>query len=470
MKKIIELLISSPDFLGDDDQLSVDTISLVETPAIGYTWLAFGEDEENTREEFESYTDYPEAAKKNAQRALNWARENGWGDCLEASGKARANQLAKGEPISEETIARMASFKRQQQHKDVPYTEGCGGIAWDAWGGDAGIEWASKKLKSIREELEDQIVIAAEEFGTEHDPAMTTYINEHAFEGETTISNVLDLVGGLDILKSKKDLTEETTEVFKYEGTISSNSRKFCRAMVQLSRTKYFTEKDIERMAIQTVNPGFGLGGSSTYDIFKYLGGPRCKHVWMRYAMTKTEDGRILLIRRGRVDRPMNNRTLNGYDSKESRQKSLRGYLYKNKGKFQKEYKFQVVEGDQQIVVAPVMVPNNLIRRLGDDNEEYYVYFSEETVKEISEKYFADDHTNSTNVNHDGDNTKVNTVLESWLVEDSELDKSNLYGFNVPVGTWMMSMRINDDATWNMIKDGQLRGYSVEGNFLELIK
>jgi hypothetical protein len=116
------------------------------------------------------------------------------------------------------------------------------------------------------------------------------------------------------------------------------------------------------------------------------------------------------------------------------------------------------------------MVPNNLIRRLGDDNEEYYVYFSEETVKEISEKYFADDHTNSTNVNHDGDNTKVNTVLESWLVEDSELDKSNLYGFNVPVGTWMMSMRINDDATWNMIKDGQLRGYSVEGNFLELIK
>jgi ATP-dependent protease ClpP protease subunit len=97
----------------------------------------------------QSYTDYPKAASENAQRALNWAEENGWGTCLEATGKQRANQLAKREPISRETISRMASFKRHQQHKDVPYNEGCGGLAWDAWGGTEGIEWAIRKLKQI---------------------------------------------------------------------------------------------------------------------------------------------------------------------------------------------------------------------------------------------------------------------------------------------------------------------------------
>ena len=76
----------------------------------------------------ESYTDYPEGARSNAKKALAWAEEHGWGDCGTPVGKARANQLAKGEPISRDTIARMASFRRHQQNKDVPYSEGCGGL------------------------------------------------------------------------------------------------------------------------------------------------------------------------------------------------------------------------------------------------------------------------------------------------------------------------------------------------------
>ena len=97
----------------------------------------------------DSYTDYPESATNNAKRAIEWAEKNGWGSCLEATGKARARQLANREPISRDTIARMASFKRHQQHKDVPYSEGCGGLMWDAWGGTSGIEWAINKLKEI---------------------------------------------------------------------------------------------------------------------------------------------------------------------------------------------------------------------------------------------------------------------------------------------------------------------------------
>jgi len=97
----------------------------------------------------DSYTDYPESATNNAKRAIEWAEKNGWGSCGEATGKARANQLANREPISRDTIARMASFKRHQQHKDVPYSEGCGGLMYDAWGGTSGIEWAINKLKEI---------------------------------------------------------------------------------------------------------------------------------------------------------------------------------------------------------------------------------------------------------------------------------------------------------------------------------
>lgn len=103
-------------------------------------------------EDFETYNDYPEAAKNNAKRALAWAEKNGWGSCGTPVGKQRANQLASGENISEETIARMASFERHRQHKDVPYSEGCGGLMWDAWGGDAGIEWAQRKLDSLEKE------------------------------------------------------------------------------------------------------------------------------------------------------------------------------------------------------------------------------------------------------------------------------------------------------------------------------
>lgn len=97
----------------------------------------------------DSYNDYPEAAVNNAKRALNYAEENGWGSCGTPVGKARANQLANKENITRDTIARMASFKRHQQNKDVPYDEGCGGLMWDAWGGTEGIEWAIRKLEQI---------------------------------------------------------------------------------------------------------------------------------------------------------------------------------------------------------------------------------------------------------------------------------------------------------------------------------
>jgi len=98
--------------------------------------------------ELESYNDYPQGASNNAKRAIAFKEKNG-SKCGTQVGWVRARQLADKKNITRDTIARMASFKRHQQHKDVPYTEGCGGLMWDAWGGSAGINWAISKLKQI---------------------------------------------------------------------------------------------------------------------------------------------------------------------------------------------------------------------------------------------------------------------------------------------------------------------------------
>jgi hypothetical protein len=101
---------------------------------------------------FETYNDYPKAASKNAQTALNWAEKNGWGSCGTPVGKKRANQLAKGDNISRDTIARMAAFERHRKNSKKELGDGCGRLMWLAWGGDEGVAWAQRKLKQIDNE------------------------------------------------------------------------------------------------------------------------------------------------------------------------------------------------------------------------------------------------------------------------------------------------------------------------------
>lgn len=114
--------------------------------------------------ELETYNDYPKAATENAKRAIKFKEEQGT-SCGTQVGWTRAGQLSRNEKISRSTISRMASFKRHQQHKDVPYDEGCGGLMWDAWGGTEGVEWAIRKLEQIdKENLEDEVIIVNENY------------------------------------------------------------------------------------------------------------------------------------------------------------------------------------------------------------------------------------------------------------------------------------------------------------------
>lgn len=110
------------------------------------------------REAFESYSDYPDGVQGNAQKVLDYVEKNGWGSCGTPVGKQRANQLAKGEAISLETIKRMYSYLSRHEvdlESSTTYNEGCGKLMYDAWGGKAGLAYSRNKLRELGELEED---------------------------------------------------------------------------------------------------------------------------------------------------------------------------------------------------------------------------------------------------------------------------------------------------------------------------
>jgi hypothetical protein len=102
---------------------------------------------------FESHSDYPESVKNNAKAVLKWVEENGWGSCGTEVGKIRANQLANGEPISEETIKRMYSYLSRHEvdlESSKGYGDGCGKLMYDSWGGKTALSWAESKINTFK--------------------------------------------------------------------------------------------------------------------------------------------------------------------------------------------------------------------------------------------------------------------------------------------------------------------------------
>jgi hypothetical protein len=244
---------------------------------------------------FESYNDYPEAAKNNACKVLRWRDEHG--DEVKGMtqvGWTRANQLCKGENISEETIARMASFARHKENAEVsaefkstPWKDR-GYVAWLGWGGTTGIEWAQRKLESIRNDM---------------------------------------------------------------------------------SSLKFQTDEE------------------------------------------------------------------------------------------------------KRMVVGPAMIPDMNIFRKDIFGNPYYVFFSEETISLIAEKYMKNKYLDNNDLMHNGQAVSDVYVVESWIIEDPETDKSKKYGYNLPIGTWMVAMKCaktpKGDEVWNKIKSKELNGFSVSGYFIE---
>jgi len=125
------------------------------------------------------------------------------------------------------------------------------------------------------------------------------------------------------------------------------------------------------------------------------------------------------------------------------------------------------VDSEKRILMGAALVPNKQIYRRNDKtDEEYYIYFSEDTVRKASELFFKKSNHHNATLEH---NEKVDGtyITESWIVEDPKKDKSALYGMEMPKGTWMVSMKIDNDEIYEKAKNGEVKGFSIEGYFAD---
>jgi hypothetical protein len=133
------------------------------------------------------------------------------------------------------------------------------------------------------------------------------------------------------------------------------------------------------------------------------------------------------------------------------------------------EVELKEVDKEKRILMGAALIPNKKIYRVNAKKEEYYIYFSEDTVRQAMELFFKNGNQSNATYEHK-DAVKGMTVVESWLIEDSEKDKSTLYGFNLPKGTWMISMKVDNDEVWQDVKAGKIKGFSIEGYFADKLE
>ena len=127
---------------------------------------------------------------------------------------------------------------------------------------------------------------------------------------------------------------------------------------------------------------------------------------------------------------------------------------------------FAKVDEEKRMLVSPALIPNKQIFRYdANTDSEYYVYFSPETVRQASELYLKHNNHHKATYEHKDRVAGVLTV-ESWIKE-GDMDKSKMYGFDLPNGTWFVKMRIDNNDLWQKIKAGELKGLSIEGFFVD---
>ena len=561
----MEKNIISLEIIEDLIDSGVSAISLVDIPAIQKDWLAFkieqfvepaaGETEDEyiprciaklvgdegydtdqaaaicystyrekaSAEEFaEAYTDYPEAAVNAAKRALAWADENGWGDCGMGPGKARANQLANREPISRETIARMSAFQRHRQNSDTPYGEGCGKLMWDAWGGDAGIAWAERKLKEIdREEMSydtsslppyvdevpkkdklalqgiplprgQKVVLQAED--EDYDRGLIVELMPEGGYNVEYWFNTPDNIEPAEIRIDGEKITDSGNLVYLgyhpellAEAFAPASGNPGDRPLARIPKEdRGRTGSDTNKAGDSTTTRGGTTVPESVEKTLKdkieehnkknpqdsqkaTLG--MLKAVWRRGsgAYSVGTPGKRGMQRSqwamARVNAFLNILAGNqsGYDKDYKQDNDL---LPKGHPKASEKMSMIFASEDQQIVVGPAMIPDMEILRKDEEGKPYYVKFTREVIQRIAEKFMMELRNHDTNIQHDQTDPAHSFVMETWIVENEEDKANSLYKMDVPVGTWMVKMRVLDPETWKMIKEGKLNGFSIEGNFM----
>ena len=130
------------------------------------------------------------------------------------------------------------------------------------------------------------------------------------------------------------------------------------------------------------------------------------------------------------------------------------------------EIKLAEVDKEKKILMGALLIPNKPIYRNGSEGE-YYIYFSKDTIIKASQMFLQNGKQSNSTLEH-AQALNGLTLVESWIVEDKTKDKTALYGLDVPIGTWMGSVKVNNDDVWNeYVKTNKVKGFSIEGYFAD---
>jgi len=130
-----------------------------------------------------------------------------------------------------------------------------------------------------------------------------------------------------------------------------------------------------------------------------------------------------------------------------------------------KKIELAEVNAEKRILMGPALIPDKKIYRRNELGDEYYIFFSEDTVRKASQLFLSRGNQNNSTLEHEYQ-LKGMSVVESWIVEDEKKDKSALYNLNMPKGTWMVSVKVNNEEVWEeFVKTGRVKGFSIEGYF-----
>ena len=128
--------------------------------------------------------------------------------------------------------------------------------------------------------------------------------------------------------------------------------------------------------------------------------------------------------------------------------------------------KLAEVSEEKRLLISPVLIPNQPIYRRDAQGNEFNIVFPEETILKAQQNFYKQGFQRNSNIEHD-DSLTLNdvTFVESWIKEDDTHDKSLKYGFDLPNGTWFAVMKVENDEAWQKVKNGEVKGFSIEGNF-----
>lgn len=128
--------------------------------------------------------------------------------------------------------------------------------------------------------------------------------------------------------------------------------------------------------------------------------------------------------------------------------------------------KLSEIDKERRMMYGAALIPDKYISRLDGDGEEFYITFDRETIMKSAHLFLKNNMHHNYTLEHKYPVSGC-VVVESWIVE-SEVDKSRHFGFDVPVGTWMIGTKVEDDDVWNQVKEGSVKGFSIEGLFNEV--